>query len=81
MNLITQLLSELGADNLRSFTVCPGRLGYFRGVKTVAELSPQKISLVCAKYTVTAEGEGLACAEYFEGDVVIRGDIKRVSVE
>ena len=81
MNLITQLLSELGADNMRAFTVCPGQLGYFRGVKAVAELTPQKIALICSKYTITAEGEGLFCAEYFGGDIVIRGNIKRVSVE
>ena len=41
MKLIAQLLKELGAEEGRAVTVCPGRLAYFRGVTAVLELTEE----------------------------------------
>lgn len=74
-------MSEMGADTLKSFTVVPSFGGYFRSVKTVAEFSPQKVILVIGHEYLTVEGEKLEVAKYFEGDVLIKGGIKVISIE
>ena len=81
MKLIAQLLKELGAEEGRAVTVCPGRLAYFRGVTAVLELTEELAVFSCGKLVLTAEGEGLAVESYFQGDVVLRGDTRRVSIE
>ena len=81
MKLIAQLLKELGAEEGRAVTVCPGRLAYFRGVTAVLELTEELAVSSCGKLVLTAEGEGLAVESYFQGDVVLRGNIRRVSIE
>ena len=81
MKLLEQILSELGADTLKSFTVVPKFGGYFRSIKTIAEYTSEKIILLQKKLTVTVEGEGLEVGEYFEQDVFIKGSIKSVNVE
>lgn len=81
MDLIEKIISELGADEAHAVTICPGRLAYFRGVKAVEELTPEKIILVSGKNTVVCEGENLLVREYFQGDIVIKGNVKKVSVE
>ncbi len=74
-------MSEMGADTLKSFTVAPSFGGYFRSVKTVAEFSSRKAVLVLRCGTIEIEGEKLEVAKYFEGDVVIKGEIKVIKVE
>lgn len=81
MNLIEQILAELGADTVKSFTVVPGYGGYFRNVKTVAEFSPDKVTLVLRRGAIILEGEGLEVAKYFEEDALIKGDIRLIKVE
>ncbi len=81
MKLIAQVLRELGAEESRAVTFCPGRLAYFRGVTSVAELSPGRAVFACGKLTLAAEGEGLCVESFFQGDVVLRGNIRRLSVE
>lgn len=81
MKLLEQILGELGADTIRSFSVVPSFGGYFRSVKAIAEYSPQKIVLLQKKNSVTLEGNKLEVGKYFEEDVFIKGEIKVISVE
>ncbi len=81
MKLLQQLLNEMGADSLKSFTVVPGFGGYFRSVKSVLDYSPTKIVLRLGGNAVTAEGENLTIDSYFQGDILIKGMIKVVTVE
>lgn len=81
MKLMEQVLSELGADDLKAFTVIPAFGGYFRCVKNIAEYSAEKVVLVLRKTVVTLEGEGLEIGRYFEQDIFIKGDIKVVKVD
>lgn len=69
------------AQTRRTPHYLPGRLAYLRGVKAVEELTPEKIILVSGKNTVVCEGENLLAREYFQGDMVIKGNVKKVSVE
>lgn len=81
MKLLEQILSELGADTLKAFTIVPSFGGYFRSVKSVAEYSADKITLVLKKSVLTLEGERLEIGSYFEQDIFIKGDIKAVKID
>lgn len=81
MKLLEQILSELGADTLKAFTVVPSFGGYFRSVKSVAEYSENKIVLVLRKAILTLEGENLEIGSYFEQDVFIKGNVKAVKID
>lgn len=81
MKILEQILNEFGADTLKSFTVVPSFGGYFRSVRSVSECSPEKIVLLLKRETLTLEGASLEVAEYFEGDIFIKGDIKVINVE
>ena len=80
MKLLEQVLSELGADDLKAFTVVPSFGAYFRSVKSVNEYSAEKIVLTVRKTAVTVEGEGLEIGSYFEQDIFIKGNIKVVKI-
>ncbi len=81
MEFLQEILGAAGADTLRAFTVIPGFGGYFKGIKSVCECSPQKIVLALAGVRVAIEGEGLSVGRYFRGDMFVSGAIKGVSVE
>lgn len=81
MNLIERLLKEMGADMSRSFTVCMGECAYFKGIKGVTYLSAQKITILSGKTPLTVMGENLSVAEFFQGDLLIKGNICGVQIE
>ena len=81
MKLLEQILSELGADTLKCFSIVPGFGGYFRSVKGVAEFSQERIVLALKKNKITVEGSSLAIGKYFEEDVLITGSIAGVKID
>lgn len=81
MKLLEQILSELGADTLKSFSVVPGFGGYFRSIKNVIEYSSEKIVLALKKNRITVEGTCLTLGKYFEEDLLIKGNISGVKID
>lgn len=81
MKLLQQILAEAGADTSNAFTVIPHFGAYFKGVKAVAEYSPQKIALTVSKLKLTVTGENLTIGKYFEGDLLILGEVKSAQFE
>ena len=81
MKLLEQILSELGADTLKSFSIIPDFGGYFRSVKGVAEYSQEKIVLSLKKSRITVVGENLTLGKYFEEDLLIKGKISGVQID
>lgn len=81
MKILEQILEELGADTLKSFSVVPAFGGYFRSVKSIAEYTPERIVLAQKKSAIVLTGTGLEVAKYFEEDAFIKGDIKGISIE
>ena len=81
MKLLGQILGELGADTLKSFTVIPQFGGYFRSIKSVKEFSAEKIVLVQRHAVFTLEGENMDIGSYFEEDILIKGDIRGIKIE
>ena len=81
MKLLQQVLEELGADTLKSFTIVPAFGGYFSSIKAVLEYSDQKVVLRGKKFTVTLEGEKFEVGSYFQEDIFIKGDIKVIKID
>ena len=81
MKLLEQILSELGADTLKSFSIIPDFGGYFRSIKGVAEYSSEKVVLALKKNRITVVGENLTLGKYFEEDLLIKGKIRGVQID
>lgn len=81
MKLLEQIMDELGADTLKSFSIVPSFGGYFRSVKSIAEYSPERLVLLQKKTSIVLEGENLQVGKYFEEDIFIKGNIKVIKVE
>ena len=81
MKLLEQILSELGADTLKSFSIIPDFGGYFRSVKGVVEYSSVKVVLALKKNKITVIGENLTLGKYFEEDLLIKGKISGVQID
>lgn len=81
MKLLEQILGELGADTLKSFTIVPKFGGYFRSVKAVKEFSQDKIILSLKRGEITLTGEKLEIGSYFEEDIFVKGDIRNIEIE
>lgn len=81
MKLLEQIMDELGADTLKSFSVVPSFGGYFRSIKGIAEYTPEKMVLLQKKASIVLEGEKLEVGKYFEEDIFIKGIIKVITVE
>ena len=81
MKLLEQILSELGADTLKSFSIIPDFGGYFRSVKGVVEYSSERILLALKKNKITVTGENLTLGKYFEEDLLIKGKISGVQID
>ena len=81
MKLLDQILSELGADTLKSFSIIPDFGGYFRSIKGVVEYSSEKVVLALKKNRITVMGENLTLGKYFEEDLLIKGRITGVQID
>ena len=81
MKLLDQILSELGADTLKSFSIIPDFGGYFRSIKGVVEYSSEKVVLALKKNKITVTGENLTLGKYFEEDLLIKGKLKGVQID
>lgn len=81
MKILEQILAEMGADTLKSFTIIPSFGGYFRGVKAIGEYSSERIQLALKREKLIIEGEKLEVGKYFEEDILIKGNIKVIEIE
>lgn len=65
-------------DTLASLARCMlivGGGGYFEGVKTVGDFTPERIVLYFPKETMIIEGENLSIGKYYDGDLRLLGKI------
>ena len=81
MKLLEQILNEMGADTLKSITLVPGSCCYLKSVKSVVDFSPERIALSVGKKRVTLEGEDMLLGEFFEGDLLVKGDIRVIKID
>lgn len=81
MKLLEQILNEMGADTLKSITLVPGTCCYLKSVKSVIDFSTERIALAIGKKRVTLEGQNMYVGEFFEGDLIIKGDVKVIKID
>lgn len=80
MRIIDELLKDPEGAAVARCTFVPDGGGYFEGVKSVGEFSPQKIVVCFPKKSVAAEGENLIIKKYCDGDLQIAGEISALYV-
>ncbi len=60
--------------------VVPGGGGYFEGVRSVGDFSPEKIVVYFPRQAVEIEGTELTIKKYYDGDLQIGGRVTSVRV-
>ena len=83
MRLFDEILARLGADEEVAFAgakavVFAGRCAYFENVKGISAFAPDAVTLRVRAGEVRVEGEGLSVARYGAGDLLLRGDVRRI---
>lgn len=81
MKLLRQILAGLGAEADRSITLVPSFGAYLTAVKRVEEFSPENIKLDCCGRSIIVTGKNLSVDKYFQGDMIIHGEISGVKIE
>ena len=83
MRLYSEIFKKINVSELFEGARCdffPFGGGYFQGVKSIGELSEEKILLVFKRADILVTGESLSVEKYFEGDLKISGKIRSVSI-
>ena len=80
MRLYDEILK--GADGL-TFGRCifiPKGGGYFEGVRSIGDFSPERVVVCFSKLSVAVEGSFLCIKKYCDGDLQLGGKILSVTV-
>lgn len=75
MRLFDEIFKSDTLASLARCTLIVGGGGYFEGVKTVGDFTPERIVLYFPKETIVVEGEGLSIGKYCDGDLRLLGKI------
>ena len=75
MRLFDEIFKNDTLASLARCVVIIGGGGYFEGVKTVGDFTPERIVLYFPKETVVVEGENLSIGKYYDGDLRLHGKI------
>ena len=75
MRLFDEIFKSVDGMAQQRCTFVVGGGGYFEGVKSVGDFSPQKIVLYFPRGGVEVEGAELAIKKYCDGDLEISGKI------
>ena len=81
MNLLHQLLCDLGVGEENNFSVILGYGVYFQGVKKVLSCQEGEFCLLIGKNTVKISGENLRIEKFFQSDLLIAGTVSGVQIE
>lgn len=81
MRLYDEIFAQ--ADGLFPSARClvvPNGEGYFQGVKSLGDFSPERVEVYFSKKAIAIEGEELWVKKYCDGDLVLGGKIKAFSL-
>ena len=76
MRLLDEIFKNDTLASLARCTLIVGGGGYFEGVKTVGDFTPERIVIYFPKETVIIEGENLSIGKYCDGDLHLQGSIR-----
>lgn len=74
MRLYDEIFKSADGATVRCMIV-PNGGGYFEGVKTVGDFSPERVVLYFPRESVEVEGERLSIKKYCDGDLELSGRI------
>ena len=80
MRLYDEIFKNVDGAALARCIIVPCGGGYFEGVKSVADFSDTKLTLVFPRQTVEIEGKGLCIKKYCDGDLQLFGEILSLRV-
>lgn len=78
MRLYDEIFKSVDGAALARYTVAIGGGGYFEGVKSVGDFSPECVVLYFPRHSVAVEGENLHIKKYCDGDLELSGKIASV---
>ncbi len=78
MRLYDEIFKSAEGEGIERCVIVPKGGGYFQGVKSVGDFSPERIILYFPKAEVEVTGEGLAIKKYYDGDLHLSGKIDGV---
>ncbi len=81
MRLYEEIFKNTDGIALSRCLFVPKGGGYFEGVKSVGEFSPERVVLHFPKTSIAVEGKELVIKKYCEGDLEIVGCIECVKTE
>ncbi len=77
---ISKCLNDLGVLTSYKATLIGGVGGYFECVRSLGEVTKNRICINLKKGAVILEGNSLTISKYCDGDLVVTGDIFKVEV-
>ena len=80
MRLYEEIFKSVNGAALARCLMIPNGEGYFEGVKSVDEFTPDRIVIGFLKNRVEIIGKDLSIGKYCEGDLHILGEIVLVAV-
>ena len=81
MRLFNEIFKNDTLASLARCTLIVGGGGYFEGVKTVGDFTPERIVLYFPKESIEIEGENLSIGKYCDGDLRLLGKIRSWRLE
>lgn len=79
MRLYNEIFKNADGLAYCRYTVVLGGGGYFEGVKSVGDFSPEQIVLFFPKCSLQIDGKGLEIKKYCDGDLELVGAIYTVT--
>ncbi len=80
MRLYEEIFKGVDGLAVQKYTVVLGGGGYFEGVKSMGDFSPEQVVLFFPKYSLQIDGKNLRVKKYCDGDLELAGVIHTVTL-
>ena len=80
MRLYDEIFKSVDGLACQKYTVVIGGGGYFEGVKSVGDFSPEQVMLFFPNRSLQIDGKRLSIKKYCDGDLELAGEIHTVTL-
>ena len=80
MRLYDEIFKDADGLAFGRCIVVPNGGGYFQGVRSVGDFSPERLIVCFPKLSVAVDGKYLSIKKYCDGDLQIAGKIRTITV-
>lgn len=81
MRLYDEIFKNADGMAFSRCIIVPGGGGYFEGVKSVGDFSPERVIVCFPKNSVAVAGKNLSIKKYCDGDLQLSGNIHSLLLE